>query len=537
MAETDSRSPANVAEEILADRAKQSNENRKLLKELAIRGKARSSLIGFAKYLDPTYEVYKPHEYIAERLEKVLTGEIRRLAIFIPPASGKSTLVSRTFPAYALAKDPTLKFIATSYNADLAKGFGREVRNKIREPAFQTLFPRTQIAEDATAADQWATTAGGTYKAEGVGGGLIGFHAHIAIIDDPLRSWADALAPNTREASWDWYTSVLLNRLRPYKDGKGAVILIMQRWHDLDLGGRVINDPEWEVVSLPSLAEEDDPLGREPGEALIPEWRTREELLDLQKKNPTQFLALHQQKPVADEGDIFNLSWFQRYDTLPDNLVYYGASDYAVSESGGDFTVHLVAGMAPNKHLYIVDLWRERTTSRDWVEAYIEMIRRYEPFMWADEKGQIIKGVAPWRSLRMREEGLSVIQKPFTSTTNKVLRARAIAAMAQEGRISLPRQAPWVGDFEFELSRFPRGQHDDMVDAFSLLGRMIEKLRPDFAAAAALEKPKPEQPRSMTFKEALKRRGDQRAGKRVRRRVTYVAAGSPPHDHTEANVA
>ena len=277
-------------------------------------------------------------------------------------------------------------------------------------------------------------------------------------------------------------------------------------------------------------------MGRAPGEALIPEWRSREELLDMQSKNPTQFLALHQQTPIAEEGDLFKLSWFPRYDTLPEKVVHYGASDYAVSEDGGDYTVHIVAAMGPDSHLYIVDVWRERTSSKDWVDSYIELLRQYEPLMWADEKGQIIKGVGPWRAIRMQEEGVQVIHKPFASTPNKVLRARSIAAMAQEGRISLPRQASWVGDFEFELSRFPRGQNDDQVDAFSLLGRMLAKMRPDFLAAAALNPPKRENVRSPTFNESMARRSRQSKGMRVSRRVTYVA-NEPTHSLEEANIA
>jgi len=506
-----------------------------ILQELADRKNARNDLIKFAQYLNPDFEVHPPHQLIADHLHDIWTGKTRRLAVFIPPGSGKSELISRHFAAWCFGHDPTLKIIQTSYVADLAEGFSRHIRAKLQDPLYHNVFPNTTLSTESRAVGDWMTSAGGTYKAEGVGGGLIGFHGQIAIIDDPYKGYEEAMSTNERRKSWDWYTGTLLNRLRPFKGGGGAVILVMQRWHDKDLGGLAESDPEWTTISLPSIALENDPLGREPGEALIPSWRSLAELHDLQKKQPQIFMSAHQQKPIPDEGDIFTLQEFSRYSELPPDLVYYAASDYAVSERQGDFTVHLVAGVSPKGHIYIADLYREQANSKVWVDHMIRLIKRYKPFRWAEERGQIIKGVGPFLSLRMQEEDAYTIRTSYTSAVNKALRTTAIAGMVKEGRVSLPHNAPWLGDFEHELTRFPAGEHDDQVDAFSLLGRMLGKIKGEFVRAESHNPNEQDSaPRPFTFAQTMGRAKAVRAGRRFRR--TVPGAPEPPVPE-ELNVA
>ena len=282
--------------------------------ELARRQAAKKSLIDYCKFMDPSYEPFDIHKLIARKLEDVEAGRLRRLAIFVPPAIGKSRLSSEFFPSWFFGRNPTHEFIETSYDEALAKSFGRNVRNFLQHPKYALLFPDVNLASDATAMAEWKTNQGGEYKAEGVGGGLIGFHGHIAVIDDPFKSYESALSDNQRRMVWDWYAGVLLNRLRSYKDGPGSVILIMQRWHDDDLGGRIEklheeSEEEWDIVKVPSLAEADDPLGREEGTPLLPEGpnrRTKDELEQLRKRNPNIFMAVHQQKPFSDEEIYLN---------------------------------------------------------------------------------------------------------------------------------------------------------------------------------------------------------------------------------------
>tara|TARA_R110000787_G_scaffold137573_8_gene251205 strand:- start:651 stop:2213 length:1563 start_codon:yes stop_codon:yes gene_type:complete len=507
-------------------------------RELEQRHEASESIIKFAQYMNPAFEIYKPHEMIAEHLHAVWSGECRRLAVFIPPGSGKSELISRTFAAWGFGHDPLFKFIQTSYVSDLAEGFSRHIRNKIAHPRYSNVFPDVQLSADQRSVDDWTTAQGGTFRAEGVGGSLIGYHAQIAIVDDPFKGYEEAMNPNERRKAWDWYTGTLLNRLRPYKDAGGAVILVMQRWHDKDLGGLAEVDPDWTILKLPSLAEKNDPLGRSIGEPLIPQWRSKAELLDLQAKQPRIFIAAHQQKPIPDEGDIFSMADFGRYDAddLPPNLVFYAASDYAVTEDGGDFTVHLVAGISPKGHIYIVDMYRKQANSAQWVDAMIDIIQKYQPFRWAEERGQIIKGVGPFLSLRMQEEGAYTLRTSYTSSANKILRTSAIAGMVNEGRVLLPRSADWLGEFEHEIVRFPAAEHDDQVDAFSLLGRMIGKIKGEFKDQEPHDPNATDiAPRARTFGETMTRAAISRKG---RSRLGRSVPGAPPTPiYEELNVA
>lgn len=498
-----------------------------LLGEIQKRGRAKRKLIDFASYMDEAFEAHPIHEMIAAKLEEVESGACRRLAIFIPPSSGKSELVSRIFPAWSIGRNPRLKFIHASYNADLAASFGRVIRDKVRDPRYRNIFD-TQLDPDAMARDQWATTAGGTYKAEGVGGGLIGFHAHIALIDDPVKDWEQASSDSQREGLYNWFTSVLLNRLRPYKSGPGAIVLIMQRWLDDDLGGRIKLEGGWDVLEIGSLAESDDPLGRAEGEALIPSWRSKEELHAIRDRNPIQFMALHQQKPVPDTGEVFNPEWFQYYDQLPRGLSFHGASDYAISDGGGDFSVHLCGGLSDSSDLYLCDLWREQAETAIWVDALIEIIKRRNPIEWAEEGGAIIKGVGPFIKRRLNEEGVYIVRRNYPSIGNKRARAATFAGMAQMGKIWLPRNASWVGPFLHELARFPRGANDDQVDAGSLLCRMVVKsIGGDLNDAPA----RPQEPmRNLTFDEMVGRAKARRTGRRIRSAAPFVVEESYVQD-------
>ena len=168
--------------------------------ELARRQAAKKGLIEFCQFMDSSYEPYPIHKLIARKLEDVEAGRLRRLAIFVPPAIGKSRLASEFFPSWFFGRNPTMEFIETSYDEALAKSFGRNVRNFLQHPNYSLLFPDVELAGDATAMAEWKTNQGGEYKAEGVGGGLIGFHGHIAIIDDPFKSYESALSDNQRRA-------------------------------------------------------------------------------------------------------------------------------------------------------------------------------------------------------------------------------------------------------------------------------------------------------------------------------------------------
>ena len=516
---------------------------RQIAEAIIGREKARSSLIDFCQFMDPSYVPFAVHNYLGERLEDVEAGRLRRLAIFVPPAIGKSALSSEFFPSWVFGRNPTYEVIETSYDDDLASGFGRKVRNLILSPKYQIVFPETQIAADARAMDEWQTTLGGEYKAESVRGGVIGFHANIAILDDPVKGAAEAASENERERLWNWYSGTLLNRLRSYKDGVGAVILIMQRWHDDDIGGRLekisdIGDEDWEVVSIPSIAEEGDLLGRSVGEPLLPDGpnrRTIAELNAIRSRQPNMFMAVHQQKPVADEGDLFKVAWLRTYlpKDLPEDLTHYGSSDCGLSAGSGDYTVHMVVGVDTDGHVWIVDLWRGQVDPMEAVEKEIEFMLKWKPVKWFHENVGLQKVFGSLLNRRKRElsvwtilEGVSIIGR---GKKDNPARAGAAAGAMEMGYIHAPALAPWLGEFQFELGRFPNGTHDDQVDTLALIGMKLSNLR-GYGVSKADHVSDRIEPIGFTFQNYLDRAKRSRMGLRNKREailVPYETEDSP----------
>ena len=200
---------------------------------------ARKSLLDFCLYTNITYEIAPHHKLIAEKLEAVERGEIKRLMITMPPRHGKSELASRRFPSWYIGRNPDKQIIAASYNSDLANDFGREVRNIVGSPEFSNLF-NTALSVDSKAANRWHTDKGGMYVAAGVGTAITGRGADILLIDDPFKDRQEADSEITRQRVWDWYTSTAYTRLMP----GGAVIVINTRWHDDDLSGRLLEEQD-----------------------------------------------------------------------------------------------------------------------------------------------------------------------------------------------------------------------------------------------------------------------------------------------------
>lgn len=445
--------------------------------ELLTRRIARKSLLAFTEYTNSAYIGAAHHRQICEKLEAVERGEIDRLMIFMPPRHGKSELASRRFPAWYLGRNPEKSIIAASYNSDLASDFGRTVRNIVKTPEFVNLFGPT-LADDSRAADRWNTVQGGAYVAAGVGTAITGRGANVLLIDDPLKDRQEADSETIRKSVWDWYTSTAYTRLMP----GGAVVLIQTRWHEDDLAGRLLEEmrrggDKWEVLELKAL---DD------GKALWPEWYPVEALERIRAAiGPRDWSALYQQNPVPDEGTFFLKDWIRYYDEPPPGLRVYGASDYAVTEGGGDYTVHLVAGVNEHDDLYILDRWRAQTTPDVWVEAFIGLLRQWQPVEWAEENGQILKAVGSLIDRRQIEEKAWCFRKAFASSADKPTRAQAIRGRMAAGKVYLPRNAPWVDEFIRELLSFPAGKNDDQVDTLSLLGRMLGEM-------VAAVKPRPE---------------------------------------------
>jgi predicted phage terminase large subunit-like protein len=451
--------------------------------ELLRRRYARRSLIDFTTFTLPRYQDAAHHRLIAEKLDAVARGDIDRLMINMPPRHGKSELASRRFPAWFLGNHPSSTIISASYNMDKATEFGGEVRDIVRSAEYRTLFPAVDLKEDTRAKGFWRTEQGGYYISAGVGTALTGRGTvgPIVLIDDPLKDREEADSERRRDTVWSWYSSVVLSRF------PRAIIVVQTRWHEDDLTGRLLEEQakggdKWEILELPAISPD--------GKALWPDFYPLEVLERVKRTSlPRDWSALYQQRPAPDEGVYFKREWFRHYDTKPAQLRIYGASDYAVTDGDGDWTVHIVIGLDPDDNLYVLDLWRGQTNSDVWIQAFVDMVRKWKPMMWAEETGQIIKSIGPFLEKRMREEKVYCRREQMASAHDKPTRSRSIQARTAMGKVYLPTGEGWTADFTAELLTFPAGKHDDQVDAFGLIGRMLDEMIPASVPKTTTKKP------------------------------------------------
>src|SRR5690606_32030379 len=287
--------------------------------ELARRELAKNHLLPFILRFNATYQPGWVHKDICDKLEwfsaAVAAGESPRLMIFMPPRHGKSEIGSRNFPAWHLGRYPHHEFIGCSYGSDLANGFSRKVRDLVKDTAYSAVFDQCAINKDSQSVEAWLTTKGGGYAAAGVGGPITGRGAHVLLIDDPIKNREDAESAQKREAVWDWYTSTAYTRLAP----GGGVLLILTRWHDDDLAGRLLKKmaegegDQWVVVEYPAQAVHDE-LFRKAGEPLHPARYDHDALERIKRAvGPRDWQALYQQNPTPEDGDYFNKDMFQWY--------------------------------------------------------------------------------------------------------------------------------------------------------------------------------------------------------------------------------
>lgn len=434
------------------------------------RRQARVSLASFIDYLDLGFCPAAHHKLLMGSLEAIERGEIERLMVCMPPGSAKSTYTSVIFPAWFMGRNPAMSVIAASHTQELAERFGRRVRNIVAGVDYSNLFG-ISLSDDSQAAGRWDNTKGGEYFVAGVGGSITGRRADLAIIDDPVKSREDADSERSREKAWDWYVNDLLTRLKP-----GArQIVVMTRWHEDDLGGRILDRERdrWHVIELAMEAMPNDPLGRKTGERLWPEWFT-DDMVAVAKMDVRAWNALYQQQPAAEDGDYFKAEWFGEYEDAPENLNIYAASDYAVTEGGGDYTEHGVVGVDQNSNIYVLDWWYGQTAADEWIERKCDLVLQHKPRCWFGESGPIRRSVEPFMMKRMQERNAYCRIEWLASIADKTARGRSIQARASMGKVFFPKHAPWKAHVMGQLLKFPAGKHDDAVDVFTLIGRGLE---------------------------------------------------------------
>ena len=440
----------------------------------------RRELADFCALIDPNYEPAEHTARLCAELEAVERGASPRLAIFMPPRHGKTLHVSERFPAWYLGRHPERQVILASYSAELAESNSRRVRNLLRHPWYP--FP-ARVADDSQAVNRWGTTQGGTIIAAGVGGSITGFGAHLLVIDDPVKGREEADSEAFRERAWEWYREVARTRLMP----GGAIVVCQTRWHEDDLAGRILAQQpgSWRVLSLPAVADEDDQLGRAPGEPLWPAWFDRAELAALQSELGTRaWSALYQQAPTSDAGGLFRRAWMGRRHGAPPPLSYTLCSVDSAFKTGvaNDYSVIATWG-TDGRDFYLLDLWRERVEFPDLVHAIVAQTARHSP------KAILVEDTAAGQSaLQQLRRDTPLPLLAVKVTASKQARAAAVTPLFEAGKVSIPAGKDWLDSWIEEHVAFPTGRFDDQVDTTSMA---LARLALVAGTGRALPKPVP----------------------------------------------
>jgi len=431
-------------------------------KELESAQKAQDNFMDFVKQVWPEFIGGRHHKIISEKFEKLARGEIKRLIINMPPRHTKSEFGSYLLPAWLIGRRPNLKIMQTTHTAELAYRFGRKVRNLMDGPEYRKIFPKTNLREDDKAAGRWGTEEGGEYFAAGVGGAVTGRGADLLIIDDP-HSEQDALSPSALEHAYEWYTSGPRQRLQP----GGAIVMIMTRWAENDLTGKVLKQQskdiladKWEVVEFPALMPSGDPLW--------PEFWKKEDLLAVKGSlSVGKWEAQWQQNPTSETSAILKREWWQTWekDDLPRLHYIMQSYDTAFSkQTTADYSAITTWGVfypredsPPN--VILLDAQKGRWDFPDLRRTALEEYQYWQPDC------VIVEAKASGMPLtqELRSMGIPVVNYSPSRGNDKFVRVNSIAPMFESGMV-------WAPDKKFaeevieECAAFPAGEHDDYVD-------------------------------------------------------------------------
>ncbi len=434
----------------------------------------------FLDYSSQTYSRQWFHTLIAERCQQLLQGTLTtsKLMIFVPPQHGKSEIVSRKFPAWALGKNPLLKIVGVSYSADLAQQFSRAIQRTIDSSEYGDVFPNTflnnqRVKNDTQRGwlrnvDMFETVGfGGFYKAVGVGGSLTGTPADLGIIDDPIKDALEANSETYRNRVWDWYTDVFLTRLH----NNSKQILIQTRWHADDLAGRLLEreGDQWTIISIPAIREDmslkDDP--RKLGEALWEERHSRERLEEVEQRSPRTFAALYQQRPTVAGGNIIKREWFKHisqseFNRMHNNEPVVFFIDTAYTDKSDNDPTGIIATCKIGNDLYITHGEKVRQRFPDLLRFVPNYVKQHG---YTNRSSIRIEPKANGISVidQMKETtGLNVTQTP-SPKDSKETRLNAASPTVECGRVILVDGA-WNEVFVDEVCGFPSKPHDEYVD-------------------------------------------------------------------------
>lgn len=434
------------------------------VKALQAREAAQNNFLDFVRTMWPGFIAGRHHRIVAEKLEAVARGDLKRLIINMPPRHTKSEFASFLFPAWIMGKFPSKKIMQATHTADLAIRFGRKVKNLIDSDEYQRVFD-VKLKSDSKAAFRWDTDKGGEYFATGVGGNIAGRGADLFVIDDP-HSEQDAQSPTALESAWEWYQGGPRQRLQP----GGAIVIVMTRWSTIDLTARVLKqsamDPKadkWEVVEFPAIMPS--------GNALWPEFWKLEELegvkasISIQKWN-----AQYMQQPTAEAGALIKRSWWRIWTKPKPPKLQYVIQSYDTAflkTETADFSAIQTWGVFYPKEdgqaaLILLDAKKGR-----WEFPELKRIAHAEYKFWEPETVLIeAKAAGMPLTQELRQMGIPVVNYTPSRGNDKVSRVNAVAPIFEGGQVWRP-EASWAEEVVEEIASFPFGENDDMVDCMT----------------------------------------------------------------------
>ena len=440
----------------------------------------------FAPTLVPDWIMGRHIHLIADRLQKVESGEIKRLMVFLPPRSSKSVICSKLFPAWYVGRHPQHEILTVSHSDQLASDFGRSVRDLVNFDLFNTVFPDVALRSDVRAAGKWKTNQGGTYYAAGVRSQIAGRGAHVAILDD-VMSEEDSFSETGRRYVKEWYPSGLRTRIMP----NGSIVIINTRYHEDDLCGWLLRqesqielENKWEVIKIPAWVDEPSSkmLNLPVGSSYFPEWKPSEILKndeeEIKASNGSRYWeSLYMQNPVPDTGGIIKKKWLKwwDYDEPP-------ACDYIIQTYDTAFSTKTTADFSVIQTWGIFEHMETDSTGREnWVSNLILLgnekgrfdyptlrTKAQELYDYHKPDVCIIEKKASGQSLiqDLRRAGLPVLD--YIPDRDKTARVYAATPLMEAGRVWLPKGYEWSDDLYGEAITFPNARHDDQVDAMTM---------------------------------------------------------------------
>lgn len=432
---------------------------------------AQGKFLNYVKMMWPGFVSGRHHALMAKKFEDIAEGKLKRVIINMPPRHTKSEFASYLLPSWFLGKFPEKKVIQTSNTAELAVGFGRKVRNLVGSEHYAKVFPDVSLRQDSKAAGRWATNRGGEYFAIGVGGTVTGKGADLLIIDDPHSEQEAAIgSPEVYQRVYEWYTSGPRQRLQP----GGSIVIVMTRWGERDLTGRVIKDAmmrdkgeEWEIIELPAIMPS--------GKPLWPEFWSLEELTALKEELPAaKWNAQYQQSPTGEEGALVKREWWkvwEKDDPPPCQYIIQSWDTAFTKGERSDYSACITLGVfyfeenSQDPHIILLDALQKRMEFPELKDKAMSHYKYWEPDTLLVEA----KAAGAPLVFELRQMGIPVTEyTPSRGTrqvsNDKFARLNSVTDLFRSGKVWAP-ETRWAQEVIEQMAAFPNAEHDDLVDA------------------------------------------------------------------------